>query len=309
VISIVIPVFNEQESLPHLHARLRDVLKSLEEEYELIFVNDGSTDQSADVMRRLQVGDANVKVVDLSRNFGHQAAIAAGLDYATGSAVIMMDADLQHPPELIPDLLRKWRDGYEVVYTCRQYTPDAGAAKKIASALFYSLINRLSDTRIPPGAADFRLLDRKVVDHIKGLGERALFLRGLVSWVGYRQAAIPYLAGERLRGHSKYSYLRMTRLAVNGLTSFSSVPLYISAVVGAVVSLLSFLYAAYAVYIRLFTDRAVEGWTSVMTSVLFIGGIQLTILGILGIYLGKIFNEVKARPRYLVKRAIGFDKD
>lgn len=309
MISVVAPVFNECDALPHFYARLCGVMQSLGEDYELVFVDDGSADQSADILLTLSREDKRVKVLELSRNFGHQVAIMAGLDYAEGDAVITMDADLQHPPELIPELIRKWREGYEVVYTCRSSTADTGLVKSFTSRLFYRIANALSEVPIPPGAADFRLLDRTVVQVFRKLGERALFVRGLVSWVGYRQAMIPYQAGGRYGGKTKYSMPRMLGLAADGIVSFSTVPLYISALIGVVISSLSFIYVVYALYIRLFTDRGGEGWASILTSILLIGGIQLITLGVLGIYLGKIYNEVKGRPRYLVRRTAGFYDD
>ncbi len=308
MISIVVPVFNEQEALPQLYRRVSEVMKCVDRPFELIFVNDGSTDESLEIMLGFCQEDRNVKVLELSRNFGHQVAIAAGLDYARGDAVITMDSDLQHPPELIPELIKKWQEGYDVVYTCRQHTADTGPLKNITSRLFYTVINRLSEVNIPPGAADFRLLDRKAVEAFRALGERALFLRGLVSWVGYRQIAIPYEAHGRYGGKSKYPFIRMLRLAADGITSFSSIPLYLSAFIGMIISVLSFTYAAFALYARLFTDQVVPGWTSVMVAVLFLGGIHLITLGIQGAYLGRIYNEVKGRPRYLVHRTYGFDE-
>jgi dolichol-phosphate mannosyltransferase len=219
-----------------------------------------------------------------------------------------MDGDLQHPPELIPTLLEKWQEGYDVVLTLRQSTADTGLLKKVSSRLFYGVVNSMSEVRIPPGAADFRLLDRKVVEVLKSLGERAVFHRGLVSWVGHRQAAVSYEAHARHGGKSKYSLSRMLRFAVSGVTSFSSVPLYIAAFAGVIISGFSFAYAAFAVYARLFTDRVVQGWTSVLVAVLFLGGVQLIALGVHGAYLGRIYGEVKGRPRYLVRQAYGFEE-
>jgi dolichol-phosphate mannosyltransferase len=306
MISLVVPVFNEQEVLYELYNRIRNVLNSINLSFEIIFVNDGSTDKSMDIMLDLYNKDKNVKIIQFSRNFGHQIAIAAGIDYARGDVVITMDADLQHPPELIPQLIKKWQEGYDIVYTYRQRTRDAGFLKNVTSRLFYAIVNRLAEIHIPHGAADFRLLNRNVVEAIRALGERALFLRGLIGWVGFRQVAIPFEAQARYGGHSKYSFMRMLRFAVDGITSFSSVPLYFSAFIGVVIALCSFIYAAFAIYARLFTGHVVEGWTSVMVALLFLGGIQLITLGIQGAYLGRIYNEVKGRPRYLVYRSYGF---
>ena len=308
MISIVVPVFNEQEVLRELYRCVSNVMKQVAMPFELILVNDGSTDQSLDIMLELWQQDKNVKVIDLSRNFGHQMAIMAGLEYTCGDAVITMDGDLQHPPELIDAFIKKWQQGYEVVYTSRDHTGDASLFKTMTSRLFYTIVNRLAEVHIPPGAADFRLLDRKVVEAIRALGERAVFLRGLVSWVGYRQTAIRYEAAARYSGKSKYSIIRMLRFATDGVTSFSSIPLYISAFIGILMSMLGFIYGAFAIYARMFTDRVVEGWTSVIVAVLFLGGINLITLGIQGTYLARIYNEVKGRPRYFVRRTYGVDR-
>ncbi|MGH8070501.1 MAG: glycosyltransferase family 2 protein [Candidatus Entotheonellia bacterium] len=308
MISIVVPVFNEQEVLRELYRCVSNVMKQVAMPFELILVNDGSTDQSLDIMLELWQQDKNVKVIDLSRNFGHQMAIMAGLEYTCGDAVITMDGDLQHPPELIDAFIKKWQQGYEVVYTSRDHTGDASLFKTMTSRLFYTIVNRLAEVHIPPGAADFRLLDRKVVEAIRALGERAVFLRGLVSWVGYRQTAIRYEAAARHGGKSKYSIIRMLRFATDGVTSFSSIPLYISAFIGILMSMLGFIYGAFAIYARMFTDRVVEGWTSVIVAVLFLGGINLITLGIQGTYLARIYNEVKGRPRYFIRRTYGVDQ-
>ena len=308
MISIVVPVFNEEDSLPELYHRISTVMHQVRLSFELIFVDDGSTDQSLDIMVELSEKDKNVKIIQLSRNFGHQSAIIAGIDYAQGEAVIMMDSDLQHPPELIEKLIEKWREGYDVVYTCRDETEDASLFKRFTSQCFYMFVYRLAEVQIPAGTADFRLLDRSVVDSLRAFGERSIFLRGVINWIGYRQAAIRYRASARYRGETKYSFLRMLRFAMDGITSFSSIPLYISAFMGIIISFCSFLYAANVIYIRLFTDRVVEGWTSVMVALLFLGGIHLLTLGIQSIYLGQMYKEVKGRPRYLIRRVYGIDQ-
>jgi dolichol-phosphate mannosyltransferase len=305
MISIVVPVFNEEESLPELYRRISAVMKHIHLSFELIFVDDGSTDRSLDIMLEFSEKDKNIKIIQLSRNFGHQLAIIAGLDHAHGEAVIMMDGDLQHPPELIEKLVEKWHEGNDVVYTCRDQTQDASIFKKLTSRCFYTLVNRLAEVNIAPGTADFRLLDRSVIESLRTFGERSIFLRGIINWVGYHQAAIRYKAPARYSGESKYSFLKMLRFAMDGITSFSSIPLYISAFLGIFISLCSFLYALMVIYVRLFTERVVEGWTSVMVALLFLGGIHLVTLGIQGIYLGRVYKEVKGRPRYLVRRVYG----
>jgi polyisoprenyl-phosphate glycosyltransferase len=305
MISIVVPVFNEEESLHELYRRISAVMARVHLTYELVFVDDGSTDRSLDTMLELSEKDKNVKIVQLSRNFGHQLAIIAGIDYTHGEAVITMDGDLQHPPELIEKLIEKWHEGYDVVYTCRVQTQGAGLFKRLTSRCFYLLVNRLAEVNISPGTADFRLLDKNVIESLRAFGERSIFLRGIINWVGYRQAAIRYSAAARYSGESKYSFLKMLRFAIHGITSFSSVPLYISAILGIVISCCSFIYALLVIYVRLFTERVVEGWTSVMVALLFLGGIHLITVGIQGIYLGQVYKEVKGRPRYLVRRIYG----
>jgi len=308
MISIVVPVFNEQDVLPQFYQHISKVIVQINMPYELIFVNDGSSDKSSEIIEEIIKNDNNVKSVEFSRNFGHQSAIAAGLYYARGDAVIALDADLQHPPELIPELINKWQQGYDVVYTCRKDTANSNIFKKYSSTFFYKVINSLSNVNIPAGAADFRLMDKKVVEAFRSINENRLFIRGLVSWMGYRQIGIAYDAPARYAGNSKYSLIRMVRLAVDGITSFSSIPLYISTVFGIIISMLSFIYAAYTIYSWLFTNRNIEGWTSLMFVILFMGGIQLMTIGILGTYLGRIYDETKGRPRYLVRNAYGFSK-
>jgi len=308
MISIVVPVFNEQDVLPQFYQRIYSVIKQINTPYELIFVNDGSSDRSMEIIIDIIKNNNSVKSVEFSRNFGHQAAIAAGLDYARGDAVITLDADLQHPPELIPELIKTWQQGYDIVYTCRKDTVDSNLFKKFTSTFFYKFINSLSNLDIPAGAADFRLMDKRVVNAFRSMNEHRLFLRGLVSWMGYRQIGMAYDAPARYAGKSKYSLIRMVRLAVDGITSFSSIPLYLSSIMGIIISMLSFIYAAYVIYSWLFTNRNIEGWTSLMVVVLFMGGIQLITLGILGTYLGRIYDETKGRPRYLISHSYGFNE-
>jgi polyisoprenyl-phosphate glycosyltransferase len=308
MISIVVPVFNEEGNLPELYRRVATVMKCLHLPFELIFVDDGSTDRSLDIMLELSVKDKNVKIIQLSRNFGHQSAIIAGIDHACGEAVIMMDSDLQHPPELIEKLIEKWHEGNDVVYTCRDQTQDESLFKRFTARSFYTLVNYLAEVNIATGTADFRLLDRSVVESLRTFEERSVFLRGIINWVGYRQAAIGYRAAARYSGESKYSFLRMLRFATDGITSFSSIPLYVSAFLGILLSFCGFIYGTMIIYARLFTDRLVEGWTSVMVVLLFLGGIHLITQGVQGIYLGKLYKEVKGRPRYLIRRIYGTDQ-
>jgi glycosyltransferase involved in cell wall biosynthesis len=304
LISIILPCFNEENNLGELYSGLRSVMQAIGEEYELIFINDGSTDNSFIKLAELCAADRTVKVIEFSRNFGHQQAICAGLDYAQGDAVIMMDADLQHPPELISELIAKWREGYEIVYTVRNDPPGTSLFKKITAKTFYRLINMLTKINIPENSADFRLLDKKVVKVFRSLKERSKFLRGLVGWIGFKQYAVLFNAIPRYAGKTKYSLGKMIRFAFDGITSFSAFPLHVATVLGALVSVFSFLYAAYAIYIRLFTREAFPGWASVLVAVLFLGGVQLLCLGIIGEYLNRVYEETKGRPSYIVRNII-----
>lgn len=305
-LSIVIPAFNEEGNLHPLIERLKPVLHSLGLTYEIILVDDGSTDQTLAVAAQLHQNDHRIKTINFSRNFGHMMALSAGLDAALGEAVITMDADLQHPPELIPELVARWRGGSEVVNTLRQETKGSSLLKNFSAGAFYWLINKIAKINLPANSADYRLLDRKVVDTLKGIRERSRFLRGLIRWVGFRQEFIPYQAEKRFSGKTKYSFGRMFAFAVDGITSFSAFPLKLSAYFGLIVAAVSFVYILYALYVYFFTQQAVAGWTSVLVAVLFIGGIQLIFLGVIGEYLSRIYDESKARPLYIVSRRIGW---
>ena len=307
MISLVVPAYNEEEALPLLHERLTAVMAEVGEDYEIIIVNDGSRDGTEAVLEDLAARDPRVKFVSLTRNFGHQVALTAGMDHAAGDAVVTLDADLQHPPELIPTLLEHWRAGNEIVYTERTDTAGVSWFKRATSRLFYALINRASTTRIPLNAADFRLLDRKVVDSLSRLPERARFLRGLIAWVGYRQAVVPYEAGKRAAGDPKYNFRRMLHFAVDGVTSFSSLPLQAASYVGFSVSAIGFLYGLVVLYWKA-RDLNVAGWTTTVCLILFLGGLQLICLGVIGEYLARIYEEVKGRPLYLVRKTAGFDE-
>lgn len=298
-VSVVIPCFNERDNLPLLYQQLVEVLQNYPS-HEMLFVDDGSTDDSHDIIRGLAKSDGNVRYISLSRNFGHQYALKAGLDFAAGDCVISLDADLQHPPQLIPTLIEKWQQGFDVVNTIRGKQQSLPVGKRISSAMYYHLANMLSTVDIKPGAADFRLLDRKVVDALKQFNENYLFLRGLIPWLGFRQTEIGFEPASRHAGETKYSFVRMLRFALDGITSFSSRPLYLSIALGGIIAGLAFLYGIYALYMYLFTDATLPGWTSTTASVLFIGGIQLIMIGIIGIYLGKLFIENKKRPNYII---------
>ncbi len=300
-LSIVIPTCNEEGNIQPMYERLVAVMNDIQvSAFEFVFVDDGSSDQSLMKVRELRASDKRVKFIQLSRNFGHQNALKAGLDYAQGDAVISMDADLQHPPELIPTLFEKWKAGFEVVYTIRKDDLKVSLFKKWTSKGFYRLTNKLAEIPMEEGTADFRLLDRKVVDALKKFTESHLFLRGIIPSLGFKQIGIPYTPHARVSGQTKYSFTKMLRFALTGITSSSAKPLYFSIYTGLFFAMLAFLYGIYAIYIAAFTDEAINGWTSIISSILFIGGIQLIMIGILGIYLGKLFIQSKNRPLYLI---------
>ncbi len=299
-ISIVIPAYNEEENLREVAARVKEHLGGRYER-ELVFVDDGSRDNTQAVLRAMRAEDPDIHYVLLSRNFGHQSALRAGIDYATGDCIISLDADLQHPPYLIPELLGHWLAGYDIVYTQRREDKKLPWFKRQASAAFYQLMNKLSSVSFEPGTADYRLIDRRVAEVVRASPDVELFLRGFIHWVGFRQKRVEYTPEPRFRGTTKYTLRKMVKLALSGITSFSVRPLHLATLAGAVVSSLAFLYGFYALYILVFTDRAVPGWASVLVSVLFIGGIQLLVLGIMGEYLGRLFVQSKQRPAYLVR--------
>lgn len=299
-VSIVIPAFNEAGNIDLLVRKLKDQLKNYYD-YEILFVDDGSEDKTLEILKALCKKNHRVRYISLSRNFGHQNALKAGLDNASGDCVITMDADLQHPPYLIPQLIAKWREGYEVVYTVRLEDHRISFLKRKTSKLFYKVMNWLSDIHIPRGAADFRLLDRSVVNVLKDTKEFYLFIRGITAWMGFRQYAIEYAPDERYSGKTKYTIKRMAGFALTGITSFSIKPLRLSILLGLFFAVLAFGYGVYAILMKLLTDQAVPGWASVLVSVLFIGGIQLIVLGIIGEYIGKLFMESKRRPHYVIK--------
>lgn len=308
LISVVVPCFNEQEVVRETHRRLSATLGALGGlRYELIFVDDGSRDATRTLLRELQAADAHVRLVLLSRNFGHQLAVTAGIDHARGSAVVLIDADLQDPPEVIEAMLARWREGYQVVYGARSERQGETAFKRATARVFYRVLNRLSDVDIPLDTGDFRLMDRQVVEALRSMPERDRFLRGMVSWAGFRSIAVPYRRAPRLAGESKYPLWKMVRFAVDGILSFSHSPLRLATWIGVAASGLALLGMVYAILMRLFTDVWVPGWTLLFVAVSFFGGVQLLSLGIIGEYVGRIYSESKRRPLYLVAERAGFD--
>jgi len=300
MISVVIPAYNEAGNIKTVTTQISDKLKKFDS-YEIILIDDGSTDSTLDEIKEVVKTNDCVKFISFSRNFGHQKALKAGLDYANGDCVISMDADLQHPPELIINLVEKWKEGYDIVYTIRKDFQQTGILKKTTSTLFYKLINMISDVDIPLGAADFRLLDRKVVNELRKFKENWPFIRGLVSWLGFNQTGIEYSVRNRTVGKTKYTLRKMISFALEGITSFSILPLRISVMFGFLSSFFAFLYTIYALIAKFYMHIAIQGWTSILISVLFLGGVQLIFLGLIGEYLGKLFIESKKRPAYVIK--------
>jgi len=291
---------NEEGNIRFLIERIVNIV-SRYPDYELIFIDDGSTDNSLKIIQEERTRNEKIHFISFSRNFGHQHALRAGLDYATGDCVISMDGDMQHPPELISKLVEKWQEGYEIVYTLRKDDPKLSFTKRKTANIFYFIINHFSDVKIEKGAADFRLLDKGVIKIIKTIKESNLFMRGMVSWLGFKQYGISYLPEERHWGKTKYTLGKMIKFAITGITSFSNKPLHISTMLGYIIATLAFLYGIYAIIMKIFADNTISGWTSVLTIVSFIGGIQLIMIGILGEYIGKLFIETKRRPNYIIK--------
>ena len=308
LLSVVIPCYNEEDVLRATHERLTAVLREMNEDYELIFVDDGSRDATPQLLAELQLFDPHVRVLLLSRNFGHQIAVTAGLEEAAGAAVVIIDADLQDPPELIPQMVQLWREGNEVVYGVRLERKGESRFKLWTSKVFYRLINRLSETKMPLDAGDFRLIDRKVVNVLKAMPERARFLRGMVSWAGFRQVALPFNRAARYAGKSKYPFRTMVHFATDGIISFSLVPLKLAIWTGFLAIWIAVAGILVAIIDRLMDKNLTRGWASLFVAVLFMGGVQLVSLGILGEYLGRIYTEVKRRPLYVVQERLGFSE-
>src|SRR5579862_381348 len=305
LLSIVVPLYNEAANVPPLVERIGEVVDRLRGEYdhEIVLVNDGSSDGTAAAARREMERRSNIILVTLSRNFGHQLAATAGLELARGDAVVLMDGDLQDPPELIEAFLQKWRAGYDVVYAVRRTRPGESRFKLLTARAFYRIIKRLTKVSIPMDAGDFRLMSRRVVDALRRSPERNRFLRGMVSWVGFNQTAVAYDRDVRHAGKTKYPLSRMVRFAMDGITSFSDIPLRFASYCGFTVSAIAFLYALYVIVSKVFNVRPLAytpGWASTIVAVLFLGGVQLMSLGILGEYLGRVYDEVKGRPLYLI---------
>jgi len=307
--SIIVPVYNEEEVLPELYRRLTGAMDKLGEPYDVLLINDGSQDRSAEMMRDLHRRDPRFKLVNFSRNFGHQVAISAGMDYASGDAVVIIDADLQDPPEVILDLIAKWKEGYEVVYAVRAKRKGESFFKAFTASLFYRIIYRITDVDMPVDAGDFRLMDRQVVDTMRTMREKHRFMRGLSSWVGFKQTGVEYVREERFAGTTHYPFRKMLRLALDGITSFSYFPLQLATYLGFITAGLSLFGILLVIFLRLYGHQALYGQATTLVMVLFLGGVQLIFLGVIGEYLGRIYDEVKGRPLYIVSEAVGFDGD
>jgi len=301
LLSIVVPAYNEEEVLPKFHERVSSVLKSMTIDAEIVYVNDGSTDNTLEVIQHIRKSDPRVSIVDLSRNFGKETAVTAGLDHASGDAIVIIDADLQHPPELIPELVKHWIDGYDVVYTKNSDRFGESIVKRAMTRTFYRLIKMFGRVDVPENAGDYRLLSRRALDSLIQLREQHRYMKGLFSWIGYPQKAVPYNPDPRYAGQTKWSYLDLLDLALDGITSFTISPLKIATYFGLVSAFASFFYASIIVYQALFYGKPVAGYPSIMVVILFLGGVQLIIIGIIGEYLGRVFNETKRRPLYFLK--------
>nr|WP_263406136.1 MULTISPECIES: glycosyltransferase family 2 protein [Paenibacillus] len=304
--SVIIPMYNEEQVIAHTYERLSKVMDCCGDTYELVFVNDGSRDRTMTIMREIADRDPRVKIIDFSRNFGHQVAITAGMDYARGEAIVVIDADLQDPPEVILEMIAKWKQGYEVVYGKRLKRHGETAFKKVTAKLYYRLLSSMTSVDIPTDTGDFRLIDRKVADVLRGLKEKNRYVRGLVSWVGFQQTSVEYVREERFAGETKYPLKKMLRFALDGITSFSHKPLKIASYIGFALSLSSFLYLFFVLFQKLFTSRTVPGWASIVGVNLLFNGIMLMLLGVIGEYIGRIYDEAKGRPLYIVRQETGY---
>ncbi|MFO7790799.1 MAG: glycosyltransferase family 2 protein [Bacteroidales bacterium] len=300
-ISVVIPVYNEATNLPECYNQLEKVLKQIGGNYEIIFINDGSTDTSLDIIKAFSRHDSAVKYIDLSRNFGQQVAISAGLEHTSGQRVAIMDADMQDPPELLPEMYKKLDEGFDVVYGKRKSRKGESVIKRFTARLFYRLLSKMTHIKIPVDTGDFRMMERKVVDELNKMPERDRFIRGQVAWIGFRQTEIVYERAGRTKGQTGYSYKKMFRFAFDGLTSFSDFPLRFATWLGFFFSIVSFVLIIWALYQRLIAHSFVQGWTSLIISVLFLGSVQLIAIGIIGEYISRIGNNVRRRPMYVVK--------
>jgi len=309
VYSVVVPAYNEEEVITVSYERLKKVMDSMEEDYEIIFINDGSRDKTVQIIADIIKKDTNIRLLNFSRNFGHMPAITAGMQYAKGDAIIVIDADLQDPPEVLPEMAALWKEGYDVVYGKRKERKGESFFKEWSASWFYRLISSMVSIDLPVDAGEFRIMDRKVCDAVNNLPETHRYMRGLVSWVGFRQTAYEYVRVERYAGTTKYPLKKMLSFAMDAITALSYKPLKLATSLGFVISLLSFIYILIILWQTLFTDTTVTGWASTIGIVLFTQGIVLMILGLMGEYIGRIFEEIKRRPVYIVQEVLGYDNE
>lgn len=307
-LSLIVPAYNEEKVIDVFHERTIPILSSINDQFEIIFVNDGSSDCTAEKIKALHLKDPRIKLIELSRNFGKEIALTAGLDFAQGEVVVVTDADLQDPPELIPKMVEKWREGYDTVYAVRSIREGETFVKKATANAFYRVIKRLSRVEIPENAGDFRLMSRRTVDALKLLREQHRFMKGIFSWIGFKQIGIPYSREPRIAGRTKWNYWRLFNFAVDGITSFSYVPLQLSSYLGCFAAFFAFFYAGYLVLRTLVWGVDLPGYASIMVAILFFSGVQLIFLGVIGEYLGRMFNETKNRPLYLIQGMLGIDR-
>jgi len=306
-LSVVVPIYNEEEVLRELYERLTNALASNQLDYEILMINDGSRDGTLHILKHLCQTDQRIKLISFSRNFGHQIAITAGMDKASGQVVVIIDADLQDPPEVIIDMIEEWRKGYQVVYGVRKVRKGETYFKLATAALFYRVLRKMTPLEIPVDTGDFRLMDRKVVEQLTRMRERSRFVRGMVSWVGFQQGKVEYMREQRSRGETKYPFRKMVKFAIDGILSFSQVPLKLSSAFGLLCSAVSFGLLIYGLLARyLFPDTTLPGWSSIFVASLFLGGVQLMSIGILGEYLGRMSEEIKGRPLYIIEEERNF---
>lgn len=307
-LSIIIPIYNEEANIPPLYERLKKVVSAISPAHEFIFVNDGSRDRSIELLRDLAAKDSTVKYINFSRNFGHQIAVTAGLDHTKGEAVVIIDADLQDPPELIAEMVAKMKDGYEVVYAKRRSRVGESFLKKYTAKKFYRILASITSISIPVDTGDFRIMDKRIVEVLRNMPEQQKFLRGQISWVGFKQTFVEYDRNERNAGDTGYTYKKMIRFALDGITSFSNLPLKVATAMGFVVSFITFFVILYALYSRFISKDYVPGWTSLMLAILFIGGVQLICIGIIGEYISRLSANVRNRPMYIMSDTNIIDK-
>jgi len=304
IYSVVIPAYNEQEVINETYNRITNVMTGMGEPYELIFVNDGSKDQTAHIISDFCEKDSSVRLINFTRNFGHMPAITAGMENAKGEAIFIIDADLQDPPEIFPKMAAKWKEGYHVVYGKRIKRMGESLFKRWSAKVFYRFIRRMTSVDLPPDTGEFRLIDRKVNDAVNKLPEKSRYIRGLVSWVGFKQIPVEYVREERFAGVTKYPLRKMLTFAMDAITAFSYKPLKIATMIGIFISLISFIYIIHVIYLHFFTERTITGWASTIAAILFTQGIVLMILGLMGEYIGRIYTEIQNRPNYIIQEII-----